>query len=502
VAPCSGSHLRRGARPRTAAVIGRRTQSVRRGGIRSTLCRRGGAGEGTGEGAGTAYRCCVVQSGQFRARCPRVGRWRLSPCPRRAGRSIPVVGGSGVGRAFRGAIDARFARIRCYIAVNVRFRFSELRGRAGAGSRAGTAAASGAAISRHAQRRAAPGRRGAGRTGAGAGGRGDRQDARPDHASCASPLYAARVPEPDARRHLHQQGRAGNARASRKDDRRLERRHVARHVPFLRRHAEVVGLKQNFTILDTDDQLRLAKQILQAAGFDDKAVPARSLLGAIERWKDRGLTPDKVGAKDRPDLANGKAPDLYRAYQERLLEVNAADFGDLLLHNLTIFNTREDILADYQRRFRYILVDEYQDTNVSQYLWLRLLAQQHKNLCCVGDDDQSIYSWRGAEIGNILRFEKDFPGAKIVRREQNYRSTPPILAAASGLIAKNAGRLGKTLWTSSAGGDKVVLKPLWNGIEEARWVGDEIEALQRKGQALSQIAILVRTGFQTREFEE
>ncbi|HEY7991896.1 MAG TPA: UvrD-helicase domain-containing protein [Stellaceae bacterium] len=271
---------------------------------------------------------------------------------------------------------------------------------------------------------------------------------------------------------------------------------------ILRRHAEVVGLKQNFTILDTDDQLRLAKQILQAAGFDDKAVPARSLLGAIERWKDRGLTPDKVGAKDRPDLANGKAPDLYRAYQERLLEVNAADFGDLLLHNLTIFNTREDILADYQRRFRYILVDEYQDTNVSQYLWLRLLAQQHKNLCCVGDDDQSIYSWRGAEIGNILRFEKDFPGAKIVRLEQNYRSTPPILAAASGLIAKNAGRLGKTLWTSSAGGDKVVLKPLWDGIEEARWVGDEIEALQRKGQALSQIAILVRTGFQTREFEE
>jgi DNA helicase-2/ATP-dependent DNA helicase PcrA len=271
---------------------------------------------------------------------------------------------------------------------------------------------------------------------------------------------------------------------------------------ILRRHAEVVGLKPNFTILDTDDQLRLAKQILQAAGFDDKAVPARSLLGAIERWKDRGLTPEKVGAKDRPDLANGKAPDLYRAYQERLLEVNAADFGDLLLHNLTIFATRDDILADYQRRFRYILVDEYQDTNVSQYLWLRLLAQQHKNLCCVGDDDQSIYSWRGAEIGNILRFEKDFPGATIVRLEQNYRSTPPILAAASGLIAKNAGRLGKTLWTSSAGGDKVVLKPLWDGIEEARWVGDEIEALQRKGQGFGTIAILVRTGFQTREFEE
>jgi DNA helicase II / ATP-dependent DNA helicase PcrA len=271
---------------------------------------------------------------------------------------------------------------------------------------------------------------------------------------------------------------------------------------ILRRHAEVVGLKQNFTILDTDDQLRLMKQILKDAGFDEKSVPARSLLGAIERWKDRGLTPDKAGAKDRPDLAGGKAVDLYRAYQDRLLQVNAADFGDLLLHNLTIFSTRGDILDDYQRRFRYILVDEYQDTNVSQYLWLRLLAQEHKNLCCVGDDDQSIYSWRGAEIGNILRFEKDFTGAKIVRLEQNYRSMPPILAAASGLIARNAGRLGKTLWTSSEGGDKVVLKPLWDGIEEARWIGDEIEALQRKGQRLGQIAILVRTGSQTREFEE
>jgi ATP-dependent DNA helicase UvrD/PcrA len=271
---------------------------------------------------------------------------------------------------------------------------------------------------------------------------------------------------------------------------------------LLRRHAELVGLKPNFTILDADDQLRLAKQVLQAAGFDDKAVPARALLGAIERWKDRGLTPDKVGAKDRPDLANGKAHDLYRAYQDRLLAVNAADFGDLLLHNLTILQGHPDILAEYQRRFRFILVDEYQDTNVAQYLWLRLLAQTHRNLCCVGDDDQSIYSWRGAEIGNILRFEKDFPGAKVIRLEQNYRSTGPILAAAGGLIAKNAGRLGKTLWTSAEGGERVVLKALADGIEEARWVGEEIEALQRKGQKLSEIAILVRTGFQTREFEE
>src|SRR5215469_5039190 len=207
---------------------------------------------------------------------------------------------------------------------------------------------------------------------------------------------------------------------------------------ILRRHAEVVGLKPNFTILDTDDQLRLLKQLAAAEHIDDKRWPARSLLAAIERWKDRGLGPDKVPAEDQRGLADGRGAGLFRAYQERLLTLNAADFGDLLLHNLTIFATRADILADYQHRFRYMLVDEYQDTNVAQYLWLRLLAQGHRNLCCVGDDDQSVYSWRGAEVGNILRFERDFPGAKIIRLEQNYRSTPHILAAAS--ARREAGR--------------------------------------------------------------
>jgi len=269
---------------------------------------------------------------------------------------------------------------------------------------------------------------------------------------------------------------------------------------ILRRHAEVVGLKPNFTILDADDQLRLVKQVAAAENIDEKRWPARTILGAIERWKDRGLAPDKV--TDPGDLADGRALKIYRQYQERLQTVNAADFGDLLLHNLTVFQARPEIAAEYQERFRYLLVDEYQDTNVAQYLWLRLLAQKYKNLCCVGDDDQSIYSWRGAEIGNILRFEKDFPGAQIVRLEQNYRSTPHILAAASALIAKNAGRLGKTLWTTAIEGERVLLRGLWDGEEEARWIGDEIDSLQRKGERLSHIAILVRAGFQTREFEE
>ena len=271
---------------------------------------------------------------------------------------------------------------------------------------------------------------------------------------------------------------------------------------ILRRHAEVVGLKQNFTILDSDDQIRLIKQVATAFNIDDKRSPARAILGAIERWKDRGLTPDKVPTAEAGDLANGKMIEFYAAYQDRLRALNAADFGDLLLHDLTIFTTREDILADYQDRFRYMLVDEYQDTNVAQYLWLRLLAQKHRNLCCVGDDDQSIYSWRGAEIGNILRFEKDFAGAQIIRLEQNYRSTPHILAAASALIAQNEGRLGKTLWTEEGEGEKVTLRGMWDGDEEARWVGDEIETLQRAGQKLADMAILVRAGFQTREFEE
>ena len=271
---------------------------------------------------------------------------------------------------------------------------------------------------------------------------------------------------------------------------------------LLRRHAEFVGLKPNFTILDTDDQIRLVKQLLQAAGVDDKKWPARAILGVIERWKDRGLTPDKVGVGEQGDLAGGRMLELYRAYQERLRTLNACDFGDLLLHNLTLFTTQPEVLQSYQRQFRYILVDEYQDTNVAQYLWLRLLAQGHKNICCVGDDDQSIYGWRGAEVGNILRFETDFPGAQVVRLERNYRSTHHILGAASGLIAKNQGRLGKTLWTDDAVGEKVRVRGIWDGEEEARFVGDEIEALQRKGISTGDMAVLVRAGFQTREFEE
>jgi len=271
---------------------------------------------------------------------------------------------------------------------------------------------------------------------------------------------------------------------------------------ILRSHAEVVGLKPNFTILDTDDQLRLMKQLVQAADIDDKKWPARAVLHQIERWKDRGLGPDKIGVAEAGDFAGGKAPEIYRDYQERLKTLNAADFGDLLLHNLTIFLTRPEILERYQQRFRYILVDEYQDTNVSQYLWLRLLAQRHRNICCVGDDDQSIYGWRGAEVGNILRFEEDFPGARIVRLERNYRSTQHILRAASGLIAHNEGRLGKTLWTEDEPGEKLLLRGLWDGEAEARYVSDEIEAIERRGGSLGQIAILVRAGYQMREFEE
>ena len=276
---------------------------------------------------------------------------------------------------------------------------------------------------------------------------------------------------------------------------------------IVRRHAELVGLQSNFTILDADDQVRLLKQLLAAENIDDKRWPARVLMGVIQRWKDRALTPDKVSAADAGDLAGGRLVDLYRDYQDRLKTLNAADFGDLLLHNLTIFAEHPEVLAEYQDRFQYILVDEYQDTNVAQYLWLRLLAQKHQNIACVGDDDQSIYAWRGAEVGNILRFEEDFPGAKIVRLEQNYRSTGPILGAASGLISRNEGRLGKTLWTEADGGDKVRIRGVWDGEEEARTVSDRIESIQRNGRdgqpvALNEIAILVRAGFQTREFEE
>ncbi|CAA9536196.1 MAG: ATP-dependent DNA helicase UvrD/PcrA, partial [uncultured Sphingomonadaceae bacterium] len=257
-----------------------------------------------------------------------------------------------------------------------------------------------------------------------------------------------------------------------------------------------------FTILDTDDQLRVMKQLITAADLDEKRWPARQLAGTIDRWKNRGWTPKDIDAGEAEAFANGRGGELYAAYQERLRTLNACDFGDLLLHMLTILKTHREVLDHYQERFKYILVDEYQDTNQSQYLWLRLLAQRRKNICCVGDDDQSIYSWRGAEVANILRFEKDFPGAAIIKLEQNYRSTPHILAAASGVIAHNGGRLGKTLWTEEDAGDKVEVVGVWDGPEEARRIGDEIEKFQRRGGTLDDVAILVRAQFQTRELED
>ena len=271
---------------------------------------------------------------------------------------------------------------------------------------------------------------------------------------------------------------------------------------MLRRHAELVGLQSNFTILDTDDQLRLIKQLVIAADIDEKRFPARSLAGLIDDWKNRGLIPADIDAGESERYANGRGGELYAQYQARLRSVNACDFGDLLLHMLTILRTHTDVLRTYQERFKYIMVDEYQDTNIVQYLWLRLLAQTRKNIACVGDDDQSIYSWRGAQVENILKFEKDFPGAKVIRLEQNYRSTPHILGAASGVIAHNGGRLGKTLWTELDVGEKVRVLGVWDGPEEARRVSDEIEAAQRNGTPLDHIAILVRAQHQTREFED
>ncbi|MGB1468948.1 MAG: ATP-dependent helicase, partial [Candidatus Puniceispirillaceae bacterium] len=271
---------------------------------------------------------------------------------------------------------------------------------------------------------------------------------------------------------------------------------------MLRQHAELVGLKSDFTILDTDDQNRLLKQLMEAEQIDLKRWPPRALAAQISAWKDKGLRPEKLSASDAGDICNGRGIELYKHYQSRLVLLNAADFGDLLLHMLYVFQTYPDILAHYQSRLTHIMVDEYQDTNVAQYLWLRLLASEHKNLCCVGDDDQSIYGWRGAEVGNILRFETDYPGAKIVRLEENYRSTGHILAAASSLIAKNENRLGKTLYTSIEDGEKLLVSGYWDGQDEARHVASKIEGKLKEGFDLNQIAVLVRAGFQTREFEE
>jgi len=271
---------------------------------------------------------------------------------------------------------------------------------------------------------------------------------------------------------------------------------------ILRRHAELVGLKSNYTILDDDDQERLIKQVLEAENIDAKRWTPKALAGLIDHWKNRGWTADKLPPSEGAQFANGRGEKLYRIYQDRLRVLNACDFGDLLLHNLTIFTKNPDVLAEHHGRFRYILVDEYQDTNVAQYLWLRLLAQKAQNICCVGDDDQSIYGWRGAEVDNILRFERDFPGATVIRLERNYRSTSHILAAASGLIAANKGRLGKTLWTEAEGGEKVVVRGVWDGEAESRLIADEIESAKRKGRKYRDIAILVRAAFQMRAFEE
>jgi DNA helicase-2/ATP-dependent DNA helicase PcrA len=273
-------------------------------------------------------------------------------------------------------------------------------------------------------------------------------------------------------------------------------------VKILRRHSELVGLKSGFTILDADDQLRLVKQVIESAGLDKDRWPARHLAALIDRWKNRGLTPDQVPRGEAFGFAEGQGAKLYAAYQQRLKELNAADFGDLLLEVLRLFRENADVLADYQQRFRYILVDEYQDTNIAQYLWLRLLASGTPNICCVGDDDQSIYGWRGAEVDNILRFEEDFPGATVIRLQRNYRSTGHILATASGLIAHNKGRLGKTLFTDDAMGERVKVAAFWDDEEEARSIGDDIEALRKAGQRLDEIAILVRASFQMRAFED
>jgi DNA helicase-2/ATP-dependent DNA helicase PcrA len=271
---------------------------------------------------------------------------------------------------------------------------------------------------------------------------------------------------------------------------------------MLRKHAELAGLTSRFTIIDTDDQLRLLKRLITESDIDEKRWPARQLASLIDGWKNRALRPDDITAADSEAFANGKGQALYRLYQERLKSLNACDFGDLMLHMVTILKAHPDVLESYRTRFRYILVDEYQDTNQIQYLWLRLLAQARRNICVVGDDDQSIYSWRGAEVANILRFEKDFPGAKVIRLEQNYRSTPQILSAASGLIGANSQRLGKTLWTELEPGEKVRIVGIWDGPEEARRVGEEIEALCSSGVGLDKTAILVRAQYQTREFED
>lgn len=273
---------------------------------------------------------------------------------------------------------------------------------------------------------------------------------------------------------------------------------------MLRTHAPLVGLESNYTILDADDQVRLCKQLMEDNNIDTKKHTPKVMADIISSWKDKGKIPTDINADDVGDFADNKSLNIYTQYQLRLKTLNACDFGDLLLHMITILKDPKNahVLGDYHRRFKYVLVDEYQDTNVAQYLWLRLLAKGSGNICCVGDDDQSIYGWRGAEVDNILRFEKDFPGAVVVRLEENYRSTGHILSAANHVIDHNNDRLGKDLFTNVGDGEKITVRGLWDGPAEARWIGEEIENLQTKNFKLSQMAVLVRTGFQMREFEE
>ncbi len=270
---------------------------------------------------------------------------------------------------------------------------------------------------------------------------------------------------------------------------------------ILRKHPEVIGLKKQFTIIDVDDQIRVLKQVLSYHDIDEKRWPAKNLNNIIQRWKDRGCNPDNVDEFGK-NFGNNKGIDLYCSYQARLKSLNVVDYGDLLLQNINIFKNQPDILESYQNKFKYILVDEYQDTNFCQYNWLNMLAKKYNNICVVGDDDQSIYSWRGAEVGNILRFENDYKNSLTIKLEKNYRSTGNILEASNFLISNNKKRMGKNLWTDSGKGDKIDVINTDNSEEEAIAISDRIEILKKNKEQLSDIAILVRATFQTRFFEE
>ena len=270
---------------------------------------------------------------------------------------------------------------------------------------------------------------------------------------------------------------------------------------ILRKHAAAVNLNSNFTIIDRDDQLRLIKNICKAENIDIKKLSPQFIIAIIDKWKNKGLFPNNVVTK-KGEIWEKGILNVYKIYQEKILALNACDFGDLILHCVSIFENKQDILKIYSNNFKYILVDEYQDTNFIQSKWLNLLTNKHKNICCVGDDDQSIYSWRGAEIKNFLNFDKIFKNAKKIKLEQNYRSTQNILSAASVLIANNQGRLGKKLWTDGEDGELVKLSCYKNGKDEAINISDIIEKKLKKNFSYNNIAILVRAIFQTREFEE